>query len=132
MLDCIGENISFTFAVFLCVLLRGQDNRLSTIFTVDLIQHFVEFLHLLMTLRVIIDEVRLDAVVRDNTHDNNPSPLVMIALTEDPLRAVVCRLHNLLGVVGGREKSFLAHIPILGQILAEMVSVNEDADGLRY
>jgi hypothetical protein len=47
MFNGIGENISLAFAVFLCVLLRSQDDCLSTVEPVNPVNHFVEPLHLL-------------------------------------------------------------------------------------
>ena len=132
MPDGIGKDIGFTLSIFLRVLLGTEDNGLSTVFAVYLIQDLVELLHLLMTLCIIIDEVRLDAGVRNDSHDDDASPFIVEALTKDPLRASGGRLDDLLGVVGGCEQPFLTHVPILGQVFPEMIGVNEDADGLGY
>lgn len=132
MPDGIGKDIGFTLSIFLRVLLGTEDNGLSTVFAVYLIQDLVELLHLLMTLCIIIDEVRLDAGVRDDTHDDDTGPFILVALPEDPLRTSGGRLYDLLGVVGRGEKPFLTHIPVLWQIFTEMVGVNEDTDALGY
>ena len=132
MLDAVLEDVSLTLTIGFRILLGTQNDGFRAVFTVDLIQCLVEPFHLLMPLSVVVDEVGLYAVVRTDAHDDDSGSFIVIALTENPLRATCSGLYYLLGGIGGSEKSFLGHIPVLRQVFAEMVGVNEDADGLGH
>ena len=132
MLNAVLEDIGLTLTIRFSILLGTQNDGFRTVFTIDLIQHLVEPFHLLMPLSVVVDEVRLNAIVRTDAHDDDSGTLVVVTLTEDALRTTGSGLHDLLGGIGGSEKSFLGHIPVLGQIFTEMVGVDEDEDGLGY
>ena len=101
MLDAVSKDIGFTFTLGFGVLLGAKDKGFGTVLTIDLIQHLVEAFQLLVALCVIINEVGLDARVRTDAHNDDASPLVMVALTEDAFHAAGGRLHNLLGGIGG-------------------------------
>ncbi len=132
VLDTVLEHASLALAAFGGVLLRAKDDGLRTVETVDLIQCFIELLHLLVTLSVIVHEVRLYAVIGTDAHDDDTSPLVVIALPEDSLRTPCGRLYNLLGVIGRSEQPFLRHVPVLREVFTEMVGINEYAYGLGH
>ena len=132
MLDAVLEHSCLSFTPFGGILLGTKDNRFRTIFAIDLVKCLVDTLQLLETLGIVIDEIGLYAIIRTDAHDNNASTLIMESLTEDSLHAPDGRLDNLLGGVGWSKESFLGHIPVLGQILTEMVGVDEDTDRLGH
>ena len=132
MLNAVLEDISLAFTARLRVLLGTQNYSLGAVFTIDLIQCLVEPFHFLVPLSIVVDEVRLYAIVGTDTHDDDTCTLIVVALTEDPFRASGGRLHDLAGAVGRGEQPFLAHVPVLWQVFPEMVGVNEDADGLSH
>ena len=103
MLNAVLEDISLTLTIRFSILLGTQNDGFRTVFTIDLIQHLVEPFHLLMPLSVVVDEVRLNAIVRTDAHDDDAGTLVVVALTEDALRATGSCLHDLLGGIGGGE-----------------------------
>ena len=132
MLDAILEDVSLSFTAWLCVLLGTQHNGFRAVFTINLIQCLVEPFHLLMPLSVVVDEVRLYAIVWTDAHDDDTGTLVVVALSEDSFRTSGSRLNNLLGGISRSQKPFLCHIPVLGQVFTEMVGVDEHADGLSH
>ena len=100
MLDAVLEDICLSFTAWLCILLRTQNDGFRAVFTVDFIQCLVEPFHLLMPLCIVIDEVRLNAIVRTDAHDDDSGTLVVVALTEDALCASDGRLNDVLGGIG--------------------------------
>ena len=132
MLDAVLEDVSLSFTARFRILLGTKHDGFRAVFTINLIQCLVEPFHLLMPLCVVVYEVGLNTIVRTDTHDDDACTLIVVALTEDALRASGSGLDNLLSGIGGGEKSFLRHIPILGQVFTEMVGVDEDADGLGH
>ena len=131
-LTLLSLNRSLGHYLLVRILLGTQNDGFRAVFTVDFIQCLVEAFHLLMTLCIVVDEVRLNAIVWTDAHDDDSSTLVVIALTEDALRTTGGGLHDLLGRIGGGEKSFLSHVPVLRQVFTEMVGVDEDTNGLGY
>ena len=103
MLNAVLEDISLAFTTWLCILLRTQNDGFRAVFTVDFIQCLVEAFHLFMPLCIVVDEVRLNAIIGTDAHDNDSGTLVVVALTEDALCASDGRLNNLLSGIGGGE-----------------------------
>ena len=135
MLDAVLEDaclelLSCTEIFFTYILLGAEDNGFGAEFTINLINGLVETLHLLMSLCVVVDEVRLHAIVRTDSHDDDSGTFVVVALAEDPRGTPVGCLHYLLGGICRSQEPFLGHVPVLGQVFTEMVGVDEHADGL--
>ena len=103
MLDAVLEDVSLTLTIGFRILLGTQNDGFRAVFTINLIQCLVEPFHLLMPLSVVVDEVRLNTIIWTDAHDDDSSTLVVIALTENPLRASGSRLDDLLGRIGGGE-----------------------------
>ena len=114
MLNAVLEDICLSFTAWLCILLGTQNDGFRTVFTIDFIQHLVEPFHLLMPLSVVVDEVRLNTIVRTDAHDDDSGTLVVVALTEDALHASGGGLNDLLSGIGWRQEPFLGHVPVLG------------------
>ena len=75
MLDAVLEDaclelLSCTEFFLADVLLGGEDNGLGAVFAINLVDGFVETFHLFVALGVVVDEVRLHAVVRTDAHDD--------------------------------------------------------------
>ena len=132
MLDAVLEDICLSFTALLRILLGSQNNGLRAKFTVDLVQSLVKPFHFLMPLCVVVNEVRLYAIIWTDTHDDDSCTFIVVALTEDSLCASGGHLYNLLGGISRSQKPFFGHVPVLGQVFTEMVGVDEDADGLGY
>ena len=136
VLDAVLEDtclhlLPYAHVLLVGILLGAEDDGLGAVFAVDSVDGLVETFHLLVALCVVVDEVRLHTVVGTDAHDDDARTLVVVALTVDALDTPDGRLHDLLGGVGGRQQPLLAHVPVLGQVLAEMIGVDEHADGLR-
>ena len=94
VLDGIGEYIGLSFAVFLAVLLRSDDDGLRAVHAVDAVNDLVEPTHLLDLLSIGVEEVLLDGTVGADAHHDDTRFFVLIALQEDSLEHVSSGLNN--------------------------------------
>ena len=127
-LALLSLNRSLVLAVFLGVLLRSKYNRLASLHPVNPVYHFVEPPHLLELLGIDVEEVLLDGRVRADTHDDDSGFLVLVALAVDFLQHLIGRLDD--GDAGAcrGDEPLLLEVPVLRQVLAESVRVQEYAD----
>lgn len=93
MLDGIGKDLCFPFAIFLYVLLTAQHDGLRTIKFVDAINDCIQLTHLLELFCIRVKQVLLNGTIWSNSHDNDTSFLVMVALTIELLKHIVGRLY---------------------------------------
>ena len=94
MLDGIGENISFTLAVFLRILLGTEYDSLASMHSVNPIYNLVEPLHFLELFGIDVKEVLLDWRVGTDAHNDDSGLLVLIAFAVDLAQGLVCDLGN--------------------------------------
>ena len=128
MLDGIGKDIGLTSAVLPRILLTSKDNGLCTIDLVDAVDDSVKTLHLLELLGIEVEEIALDGTVGPNTHDNHSCLLVLIALAEHLLQDFRGRLYDLDSAARGYSQTLLLEVPVLRQVLAEEIGLQEYAD----
>ena len=123
MLDGVGEDVGFAFAVFSGILLGANDYSLGAVKAVNTVDDLVEAAHLLDLLGVDVEQVLLDGAIRTYTHNNNSSFLVLVAWAIYLLQNVAGCTHDGNGAVGWRDKSAFLEVPILGKVFAEGVGV---------
>ena len=128
MFDGIGENISLALAVFPSVLLRTKHYRLRAMHPVNPIDYFIQSLHLLELLCIDVKEILLNWTVWAYSHDDNTGFLVLVALLVYLLEDFIGRFDNGNAGAGGCEKSLLLEVPILWQILPEIIGIQEYTD----
>ena len=132
VLDSVGKDVGAALAVGLGVLLGAEDNGLGAMQAVDAVDDLVEAAHLLELLGIDVEKVLLDGAVRADTHDNDSSLLILVALTKDlPEHPVGC-LDDADGGTGGGEEPYLLIVPVLCQVLAEHVGIQEDTHNAGY
>ena len=123
--NSVGKDIRLALPVLLCVLLRPDDNRLGAMQAIDTIYHLVQASHLLNGLCIRIEEILLNRTVRPDTHYDDTSLLVLVALTIDTLQHLAGSTHQGDCTIGRRDKPRLLEVPVLGQILTEHIGVEE-------
>lgn len=104
MLDGIGEDVGFAFAIFSGILLGANDYCLGAIKTVDTVDDLVEAAHLLDLFGVDVEQVLLDGAIRTYSHYDNSSFLVLVAWAINLLQNIAGSTHNGNGAVGWRDK----------------------------
>ena len=79
MLDGIGKDLCFAFAILTGVLLGAEDNGLGAVQLVDAVDNSIQALHLLKLFGVKVKQVGLYRAVRSYSHDDDSRFLVVIA-----------------------------------------------------
>ena len=69
--DACLELLSCTEIFFTYILLGAENNGLGAVFAINLVNGLIETLHLLVALCIVIDEVRLHAIVGTDAHDDD-------------------------------------------------------------
>ena len=118
MLDGISKYLRLALAVFLGILLRAKNDGLASVHAVNSVYHLVQTLHLLELLSIDVEEILLNRGVCSDTHHDDTSLLVLIALTIDLLQHLVSRLDNGDGGTGGRNDQKL-------QLIEKMASIHQ-------
>ena len=77
MLDGIGKDVCFAFAIFLSILLGTDDNGLGAVHAVNAVDDLIEAPHLLDLLGIDVEQILLDGAVGINAHDNHEAALTM-------------------------------------------------------
>ena len=128
VLDGISEDVGTALAVGLGVLLGAENNGLGAMQAIDAVDDLVEAAHLLELLGIDVEKVLLDGAVRTNAHDNDACLLILVALTIDlPEHPVGC-LDDADGGTGGGKEAYLLIVPVLCQVLAEHVGIQEHSN----
>ena len=94
VLDGIGEDIGLSFTVFLGVLLRTKNYRLTAMQAVDAVNNLIETFHFLELFGIDVEEILLDGGVGADAHDNDAGLLILIARTIDSLKNIVGSLND--------------------------------------
>ena len=81
VLDGIGEDVGFAFAILLGVLLAADDDGLGAVAFVDAVYHLVELPELLDVFGIEVEEILLQRAVGCDAEDDDASPLVEVALS---------------------------------------------------
>ena len=85
MFDGIGKDVSLSLTVLLSVLLTAKHNGLGSIDLVDAINDCIKSLRLFKLFSICVKQVLLNWTVRPNSHDDDTSFLIVIALTVELL-----------------------------------------------
>ena len=125
MLDGISKYLRFAFTILLCILLRAKNDGLASVHAVNSVYHLVQTLHLLELLGIDIEEILLNRGVCSDTHHDDTSLLVLIALTIDLLQYLISCLDNGDALTRRSNQALLHEVPVLRQILAESICIQE-------
>ena len=125
MLDGIGKDLCFPFAIFLHVLLTAQHNGLRTIKFVDTVDDGIKFAHFLELFGIRIKQVLLNGTIWPNSHDNDTSFFVMVALTIELLKNFVGCLYYGDGAAGWGDEPHFLKVPVLWQVFTEDIGIEE-------
>lgn len=128
MLDAVAEDTGPTLTIFGSVLLRTEDNGLAAVFSVDAVDDFIKAFHLFVAFGVVVDEVGLNGRLGTDAHHHDTSSFVLVALAVNPLGTAQGTLDDGLCGTGRCQQSFFSPVPVLWQVFAKMVGVDEDAD----
>ena len=128
MLDGVGKDIGFAFAILLGVLLAADDDGLGAVAFVDAVYHLVELPELLDVFGIEVEEILLQRAVGGDAEDDDASPLVEVALVVDAFQHLLRRLHDVDGGTAWRDKPLFLVSPALGQVFAEGIGGEEHPD----
>ena len=128
MLDGISKYLRLALAVFLGILLRAKNDGLASVHAVNSVYHLVQTLHLLELLGIDVEEILLDRGVCPDAHHDDTSLLVLIPLTIDLLQYLISCLDNGDGGTRGRNQALLHEVPVLWQVFAESVCIQEHSN----
>ena len=126
MLDGIGKDIRLSLAVFLSVLLTAEYNGLCAVDLIDAVNNGIQTLHLLELFSIYVEQILLDGTVRPDSHNDDTSFLIMIALTVELLKHFIGSLDNSDGRAGRSDESHFLKVPVLRQVFSESIGVKED------
>ena len=104
MLDGVGKDIGFAFAILLGVLLAADDDGLGAVAFVDAVYHLVELPELLDVFGIEVKEILLQRAVGGDAEDDDTSPFVEVALVVDAFQHLLRRLHDVDGGTAWRDK----------------------------
>ena len=99
----IGKVQCLSLCVFFLVLLRSEYYCLSAVLPVNVVNHLIQTLHLLVFLSVIILEIGLNTMLPNQSHKHNAGAFIVITLYESLIQTLQGALHDALGAIGWRE-----------------------------